>query len=207
MPLLGPLLRRGGAFFLRRSFKGEALYAAVFREYLHMMLTEGFPIEYFIEGGRSRTGRTLPPKAGLLGMTLESFLRDHARPLALVPVYIGYEKLFEGRSFVAELEGRPKRRESLGALFGSIRELKHEYGKVSVNFGEPLLLDAYLDADCAAMARVGQRRRSGAGKRTHCTASHVRWPAGSIPWWWSTRSPCWRWRFSTHRAMRSTSEC
>ena len=146
LPLLGPLLRRAGAFFLRRSFKGEALYAAVFREYLHMMLTKGFPIEYFIEGGRSRSGRALPPKAGLLGMTLESFLRDHARPLALVPVYIGYEKLFEGRSFIAELEGRPKRRESLGALLGSIRDLKHEYGKVSVNFGDPIMLDGYLDA-------------------------------------------------------------
>jgi glycerol-3-phosphate O-acyltransferase len=145
LPVLGSLLRRGGAFFLRRSFKGEALYSAVFREYLHMMLTKGFPIEYFIEGGRSRSGRALPPKTGLLGMTLESFLRDHARPLALVPVYIGYEKLFEGRSFIAELEGKPKRRESLGALLGSIRDLKHDYGKVSVNFGEPLLLDRFLD--------------------------------------------------------------
>lgn len=147
LPLLGSMLRRAGAFFLRRSFKGEALYAAVFREYLHMMLTRGFPIEYFIEGGRSRSGRTLPPKAGLLGMTLESFLRDHARPLALVPVYIGYEKLFEGRSFIAELEGRPKRRESLGALLGSIRQLKHEYGKVSVSFADPIMLDGYLDAN------------------------------------------------------------
>lgn len=146
LPLLGLLLRRGGAFFLRRSFEGEALYAAVFREYLHMMLTTGFPIEYFVEGGRSRTGRALSPKGGLLGMTLESFLRDPTRPLVLVPVYLGYEKLFEGRNFVAELEGRPKRRESLAALFASIRDLKHEYGKVSVNFGEPLMLDAYLDA-------------------------------------------------------------
>ena len=157
LPVLGSMLRRAGAFFLRRSFKGEALYAAVFGEYLHMMLTRGFPIEYFIEGGRSRSGHTLPPKAGLLGMTLESFLRDHGRPLALVPVYIGYEKLFEGRSFIAELEGRPKRRKSLGALLGSIRQLKHDYGKVSVNFADPIMLDGYLDANLPqwrALARV-----------------------------------------------------
>ena len=166
LPVLGSLLRRGGAFFLRRSFKGEALYAAVFREYLHMMLTKGFPIEYFIEGGRSRSGRALPPKTGLLGMTLESFLRDHTRPLALVPVYIGYEKLFEGRSFIAELEGKPKRRESLGALFGSIRDLKREYGKVSVNFGEPLLLDGYLDAIAPQWRAVSSGEEAALAKGT-----------------------------------------
>jgi glycerol-3-phosphate O-acyltransferase len=92
LPLVGSLLRRGGAFFLRRSFKGEPLYAAVFHEYLHLMLARGFPIEYFIEGGRSRSGRMLTPKAGILGMTVQSFIREHARPLVFVPVYIGYEK-------------------------------------------------------------------------------------------------------------------
>ena len=96
LPLVGPLLRRGGAFFLRRSFKGEPLYAAVFREYLHAMLAKGFPIAYFIEGGRSRSGRTLAPKGGMLGMTIESYMRDHPRPLLLVPVHFSYEKLLEG---------------------------------------------------------------------------------------------------------------
>ena len=78
-PIVGPFLRRGGAFFLRRSFKGEPLYAAVFREYLHTMLAKGFPIAYFIEGGRSRSGRTLAPKGGLLGMTVREL---HARASA-----------------------------------------------------------------------------------------------------------------------------
>ena len=115
-PLVGPILRRGGAFFLRRSFKGEPLYAAVFREYLHAMLAKGFPIAYFIEGGRSRSGRTLAPKGGLLGMTVESYMREHPRPLLLVPVNFSYEKVLEGRTLVAELEGQPKEGESLGAL-------------------------------------------------------------------------------------------
>ena len=106
MPLVGGLLRRGGAFFLRRSFKGEPLYAAVFHEYLHLMLARGFPIEYFIEGGRSRTGRTLAPKAGILGMTIASFVRSHSRPLVFVPVYVGYERIIEGDTYVRELAGR-----------------------------------------------------------------------------------------------------
>lgn len=145
IPVVGPLLRRGGAFFLRRSFKGELLYAAVFHEYLHMMISRGFPIEYFIEGGRSRSGRMLVPKAGILGMTVRSFVRGHARPLVFVPVYIGYEKLIEGRTFVGELEGKPKQGESLWQLLGSVRQIKREFGKVHVNFGQPLALGEFLD--------------------------------------------------------------
>ena len=145
MPVVGPLLRRGGAFFLRRSFKGEPLYAAVFHEYLHLMLTRGFPLEYFIEGGRSRSGRMLMPKAGILGMTVRSFVREHDRPLVFVPVYIGYEKMMEGRTYVAELAGKPKKSESLWGLLQSVRRLKRVFGKAHVNFGEPLALADFLD--------------------------------------------------------------
>jgi glycerol-3-phosphate O-acyltransferase len=145
IPVVGPLLRRGGAFFLRRSFKGEPLYAAVFHEYLHLMISRGFPIEYFIEGGRSRSGRMLAPKAGILGMTVRSFLREHARPLVFVPVYLGYEKLIEGRAFLEEMQGKPKQGESLWGLLGAWRLIRREFGKVHVNFGEPLPLAGFLD--------------------------------------------------------------
>ncbi len=145
LPLVGALLRRGGAFFLRRSFRGEPLYAAVFHEYLHLMLARGFPIEYFIEGGRSRTGRTLMPKAGILGMTVASFVRSHERPLVFVPVYIGYERVIEGETYVRELAGRPKQKESLWQLAGALRHLRRHFGKVHVNFGEPLALAQFLD--------------------------------------------------------------
>ena len=145
LPLVGSLLRRAGAFFLRRSFKGEPLYAAVFHEYLHLMLARGFPIEYFIEGGRSRTGRMLMPKAGILGMTIASYVRSHSRPLVFVPVYIGYERLIEGPTYVRELAGRPKQRESLWSLLNSIRKVHRVYGRAYVNFGEPMPLNGFLD--------------------------------------------------------------
>ena len=159
-PIIGPILRRGGAFFLRRSFKGEPLYAAVFREYLHAMLGKGFPIAYFIEGGRSRSGRTLAPKGGLLGMTVESFMREHPRPLLLVPVHLSYEKLFEGRTFAAELEGQPKTGESWGSLLGAMRNLKRVYGNVYVNFGAPLSVDQFLDREAPGWhsLRGGEQR-------------------------------------------------
>ena len=146
LPVVGSILRRSGAFFLRRKIKGDPLYTAVFLEYLHMMVDRGFPIEYFIEGGRSRSGRMLAPKAGILAMTVQSFVRSRARPLVFIPVYIGYEKLMEGKSHLAELNGRPKKSESLTGLIGTVRLLRRNFGKVHVNFGAPVALAEFLDA-------------------------------------------------------------
>lgn len=140
LPGVGGILRRGGAFFLRRSFKGNPLYGAVFNEYLHTVIKRGYPIEYFVEGGRSRTGRLLQPRPGMLAMTVQSYLRDASRPIVFLPVYVGYEKLFEGRSYVGELMGKPKQKESLLNLAMSVRELKRNFGKVHVNFGAPIKL-------------------------------------------------------------------
>jgi len=147
LPLIGPFLRRGGAFFLRRSFRDNALYAAVFNKYLSLNLSKGVPIEYFIEGGRSRTGRLLPAKPGMLSMTVRSFLRRPSRPLTFVPVYFGYERLLEGESYVSELSGEPKKRETLLGLIKSLKALRSRFGKVYVNFGEPISLGRLLDEE------------------------------------------------------------
>lgn len=145
LPVIGRLLRKGGAFYIRRSFRGSGLYPIVFMKYVDVMMNRGHPIEFFIEGGRSRTGRLLRPRTGMLGMTVRSFLRDTRRPVAYVPVYFGYDKLLEGESYIDELMGRPKEKESVGGLFGSLPELRKELGRVYVSFGEPLLLGAMLD--------------------------------------------------------------
>ncbi|MDH3338734.1 MAG: glycerol-3-phosphate 1-O-acyltransferase PlsB [Gammaproteobacteria bacterium] len=145
MPIVGPILRRGGAFFLRRSFKGDRLYAAVFDAYLHQILARGYSIEYFVEGGRSRTGRLLSPKGGMLAMTVSSFVRDPKRPIVFVPVYFGYEKLIEGDSFISELGGAAKQKESLFGLIRSVKSLWENFGRVYVNIGEPIELDSLLD--------------------------------------------------------------
>lgn len=147
LPVIGPLLRRGGAFFLRRSFKGNRLYAAVFDAYLQRLQSAGFSTEYFIEGGRSRSGRLLTPKTGMLSMTVNGFVKQPSRPLVFVPVYFGYEKLLEGKSFVSELEGGRKEKESLFALLRSLGKLREKFGQVYVNFGEPLTLTDFLDAE------------------------------------------------------------
>ncbi|MEE2749654.1 MAG: glycerol-3-phosphate 1-O-acyltransferase PlsB [Pseudomonadota bacterium] len=145
MPVVGSILRRGGAFFMRRTFRGNPLYAAVFDEYLHSVFTHGYSSEYFVEGGRSRTGRTLSPKAGMLAMTVRSYLRDSRKPLTFVPVYTGYEKVFEEKSYLGELRGKAKKKESLLDVLGTLRSFKKSFGKVNVTFGEPVHLTPYLD--------------------------------------------------------------
>ena len=145
MPFVGPILRRGGAFFLRRSFKGNRLYATVFDAYLYQILARGYSIEYFVEGGRSRTGRLLRPKGGLLAMTVNSYVQDPKRPIVFVPIYFGYEKLIEGGSFISELGGAEKQKESLFGLIRSVKSLRENFGRVYVNIGEPIELDALLD--------------------------------------------------------------
>ncbi len=145
MPIAGPILRGAGAFFMRRTFKGNKLYAAVFDEYLHSVFTHGYSTEYFVEGGRSRTGRTLNPKAGMLAMTLRSYLRDSRKPIVFMPVYIGYEKVFESSSYQGELKGKKKKKEGLGSLVTSLRSMKRSFGKVRVTFGDPIKFDELLD--------------------------------------------------------------
>ncbi len=146
MPLVGAILRRGGAFYLRRSFKGNRLYASVFNAYLRQILVRGHSIEYFVEGTRSRTGRLLTPKAGMLAMTVNSYIHNQGLPVVFMPVYFGYEKLIEGGSFISELSGAKKKKESLFGLISSIRSLREYFGKVYVNIGEPIHLDKMLDA-------------------------------------------------------------
>tara|TARA_R110001592_G_scaffold175308_2_gene414344 strand:- start:2860 stop:5352 length:2493 start_codon:yes stop_codon:yes gene_type:complete len=145
LPVVGPILRRGGAFFMRRSFKGNQLYATVFSEYIHTIFKRGYSVEYFIEGGRSRTGRMLNPRAGMIAMTVSSYLRDQQKPIAFIPVYFGYEKVLEGSSYQGELRGKEKQKESVFGLFKSLKNLRNSFGKVSVNFGDPIYLEQFLN--------------------------------------------------------------
>lgn len=139
----GPIFRKAGAFFLRRSFKGNKLYSAVFREYLSQLFIKGYPVKYYTEGGRSRTGRLLQPKTGMIAMTVQSMLRGIDRPITLVPVYIGYEHVMEVNTYLKELKGKNKESESIFGIFKAIRSLKN-YGHGDVNFGEPINLNELL---------------------------------------------------------------
>lgn len=140
----GPIFRRLGAFFIRRTFKGNKLYSTVFREYLGELFSRGYSVEYFVEGGRSRTGRLLDPKTGTLSMTIQAMLRGGTRPITLVPIYIGYEHVMEVGTYAKELRGATKEKESLPQMVRGLSKLRN-LGQGYVNFGKPLPLMTYLN--------------------------------------------------------------
>jgi glycerol-3-phosphate O-acyltransferase len=149
---LGPVLRRAGAFFIRRSFKGDRLYGAVVDAYMRRLLKDGWPLEFFLEGGRSRTGKLLPPKLGLLSIVVDAVLGAEAqgpgesagRTVWFVPISIGYERLVEEKSYVHELSGGEKKKEDVGGLFRAAESALGRYGRLNVQFGELLTLDGVL---------------------------------------------------------------
>ena len=140
----GTVFRKGGAFFIRRSFGGNRLYSTIFREYLGLLFERGYAVKYYTEGGRSRTGRLLAPKTGMLAMTIQSLLRGIDRPLTLVPVYLGYEHVMEVGTYHKELSGGEKKGESIFGVLKAIKSLRN-YGNGYVNFGEPMNINEFLN--------------------------------------------------------------
>jgi glycerol-3-phosphate O-acyltransferase len=139
----GFLFRRMGAFFLRKSFD-DALYKEVFRAYVGFLVREGFTQEFFIEGGRSRTGKALAPRLGMLGWDVDAFLESRRRDLFFVPIAISYERLVEESGMIEELDGGAKSEESVIGLLRARKYLQRRFGSVHVSFGEPVSLAAAL---------------------------------------------------------------
>jgi glycerol-3-phosphate O-acyltransferase len=140
MPM-GPIFRRGGAFFIRRSFKGDRLYAAVVDAYIRRLIRDGFPIELFLEGGRSRTGKLLAPKFGLLNMIVDAALSVPQQQVYFVPVSIGYERVIEADSYQREVSGGEKKKEEAADLLNATEALRHRYGRINVQVSPALTLD------------------------------------------------------------------
>jgi glycerol-3-phosphate O-acyltransferase len=145
MPVIGKLLRRSGAFFMRRSFRNDPIYRAVISEYLNEVFSRGHSVEYFIEGGRSRTGRMLPPQLGMLRMTLASYALGLPRPVAIIPVYFSYEKLIEANAYLSELRGQSKPTENVADVFRNLRLIKQNFGRVTLRFGTPINLGTFVN--------------------------------------------------------------
>jgi glycerol-3-phosphate O-acyltransferase len=147
----GAIFRRGGAFFIRRTVKGDRIYTAVLRAYVKHLLRERFPQEFYVEGGRSRTGKLLPPKTGLISMEVDAWLDGAADDVLFVPVAIDYEKLIEASAYARELAGGEKKKESLGGLLGALGVLFRRYERLYLQFEAPISLRA------VAAQRLGQR--------------------------------------------------
>ena len=137
---VGRMLKGGGAIFMRRSFRNDPLYATAFVTYLHYLLDHGIPLEVFIEGGRSRVGKNLPPKIGILTILIEYLMQNSDKDLQLVPISFTYERIPEETAYIKELNGAQKQQENLLELLNAYKVLKKNFGKVFVSFAPAMSL-------------------------------------------------------------------
>ena len=144
---IGGILRRGGAFFIRRSFRGDRLYTVCIQSYIDKILHEGYPVEFFIEGGRSRTGQVLQPKFGILRMIAQTVQNDPSLPVLIIPCAATYEKVIEDMGYKNEQEGGSKQKENLSHLIRTTKLLISKYGQIYVSFADPIDLNAALHTD------------------------------------------------------------
>ena len=148
----GAIARRGGAFFIRRTLRGNRVYTATLRAYVKQLMRDRFPQEFYIEGGRSRTGKLLFPKTGLFSMQVDAWLEDAAADVLFVPVSIDYERLMEGGSYARELAGGEKRKEDWRGMVRGVRKaVGRRYGRLAIQFEEPVSLRAFAEG------RLGER--------------------------------------------------
>ena len=145
LPIIGGILRGAGAIFMRRSFMKNTIYSTVFFEYIRSLMIRGSSIEFFPEGGRSRTGLSLPSRPGLLSLILRSFASLKIQKVKIIPIYIGYEKILEGQSYLSELSGSKKKRESLLDPFKVLKDFNDYLGNAYLNFGKPIDLGEFLE--------------------------------------------------------------
>ncbi len=142
----GPIARRAGIFFIRRASGSDEVYKFVLRSYVDFLIEKRFPMQWFIEGGRSRSGKLLPPRYGLLAYVVDSYLRGKSDDVVLIPVSVAYDQISEVGDYAAEQRGAPKEREGIGWLFRFLKGLGRRYGSIDLRFGEPLSLRAALGA-------------------------------------------------------------
>jgi glycerol-3-phosphate O-acyltransferase len=171
---VGPVFRRAGAFFIRRSFKGDRLYTAVVDAYIRRLIRDGYAIEFFLEGGRSRTGKLLSPKLGLLNMVVDAALGVEGKTVSFIPVSIGYERMMEEGAYARELSGGQKRKEDVTALLKVGEVLREKYGRANLQFGQVVELAglrAELGLDAATISPA--KRRALVSRLAHRMMSEI----------------------------------
>jgi glycerol-3-phosphate O-acyltransferase len=169
---MGPLLRRAGVIFIRRSTGDDPLYKFVLKEYIGYVLEKRFNLSWSIEGTRSRTGKMLPPRLGLLSYAADAYLQGRVDDIALLPVSITFDQLHEISEYADYARGGQKKPEGFGWLYGFIKaQGARHYGKIYVRFGEPVSLSMFLGSPGGPVAADPAARRLALAK----TAFEVAW--------------------------------
>lgn len=152
---LGFLARRAGVIFIRRSFQDDPLYKLILRQYIAYLMEKHFPLSWAFEGTRSRVGKLMPPKYGILKYVIEAAHHNEERMLHIIPVALNYDLISDVHDYAKEQAGVSKRPESLSWFFGYLKGLRRPMGKIYMNFGEPVVLDQVPSGDDRqALAKV-----------------------------------------------------
>ncbi|MBW2028415.1 MAG: 1-acyl-sn-glycerol-3-phosphate acyltransferase [Deltaproteobacteria bacterium] len=154
---VGHIFRKSGAFFIRRSFQRAKLYLEVFNRYIKTLIGEGYPIEFFIEGGRSRNGKLVLPKTGFLSILLQAHSEGYCKDLIFVPTSIIYDRVMEESAYVKEMSGGAKTQESFRQVIKARRFLKKKYGRIYIRFNEPLSLNDYVSKTNGSLKEMSHR--------------------------------------------------
>lgn len=155
---IGSLLRKGGAFFMKRTFKDNPVYSQTFAAYVRTLLGERIPLEFFIEGTRSRSGKLMLPKKGLLSMIIKGWESGVSRDVIFVPVYVGYDTVVEENSYIREMKGESKEKENIFQLIKAGSILKNRYGKVYIRFAPPISMNEFMQHKSAYSQMDAPRR-------------------------------------------------
>lgn len=159
-PLVGPFLQHAGAMWIRRSFGDDQLYVTLLQAYIDTLLQKGLNFECFIEGGRSRIGKLLPPKFGILGFLLDSVLSGRVEDAIICPVSTQYDKVIEVDAYISELLGMPKPKENLRDFFSASSVLSLKLGRVDVRFHEPWSLRGFIDEQQHRLEALSQSQQA-----------------------------------------------
>lgn len=148
MGAFAEMMRGSGAFFMRRSFRGDPLYAALFKEYVRQLVRHRQPVEFFIEGTRSRTNTTMAPKMGILKFICDAFFESRQHEIddvLFVPVGLSYDELLEATVYAKELLGVPKPKETFMNMLKATSTMNKRHGSIHIHFGEVISLRSFLD--------------------------------------------------------------
>lgn len=161
-PLVGPFLQACGAMWIRRSFSisSDPLYTTIVQSYLDTMLQQGYNLECFVEGGRSRTGKLLGPKFGILSFMLDSVISGRVEDAYICPVSTQYDKVLEVDAYVNEMLGQPKKKENLQDFLSSSSALSLKLGSCHVRFSEPWSLKEFIESQKARPSHLENEDRT-----------------------------------------------
>ena len=152
---IGFLARRAGVIFIRRSFQDNVLYKLILQQYIAYLMDKHFPLSWAFEGTRSRVGKLMPPKYGILKYVIEAAHANDQRKLHIIPVAMNYDLISDVRDYAREQSGIKKRPESLGWFIGYLKSLRRPMGKIYMNFGEPIVLEEVpSDEDQLALSKL-----------------------------------------------------